>query len=159
MHEMSLVHDIVDVVLAECVGRDVKAVAEVHLTIGEMGDVVERYIPEQFRYLARETVAADARIVIARTPVIMRCKDYCDIFALDLHDETTWACPRCGKRDHAIFSGNESRIDQIIVREGSVEACRVSRYLGGEYCGVRDCRRCFDLVVHPFSVANAAPGA
>ena len=117
MPEVSLVRSVVDVVLAECEGRSVERVSEVHLTIGMMSDVVEQYIPDLFRYLARGTVADGAEVVIRRTPVMMRCHGCYDIFPLDLHDESTWRCPRCGGHDYEVFSGNEFRIDRIVLRE------------------------------------------
>ena len=112
MHEMSMVRVAVRAVLEECTGKDVGRVTAVNFSIGEMRDVVEAYVPDLFRYLARGTVAEDAQVNIARIPMRVRCRDCGEIFALG--DER--ACPRCGaRRRYALFSGSEFRIDSIEV--------------------------------------------
>ena len=122
MHEMGLVRNVVDMVLEECASRDVEAVTSVHLTIGEFGDVVESYVPELFRYLARGTVAADAEVVIERSPARVRCNRCGEIFRVDVH-AGGWPCPRCGAQgDYRLFSGTEFRIDRIVIREHSESA-------------------------------------
>ena len=112
MHEMSMVRVAVRAVLEECEGKDVGRVTAVNFSIGEMRDVVEAYVPDLFRYLARGTVAEDAQVNIARIPMRVRCRDCGEIFALG--DER--ACPRCGtQRRYALFSVSELRIDSIEV--------------------------------------------
>lgn len=114
MHEMSLVRNMLHVVLEECSRYDTASVTEVHLAIGEMRDVVEDYVPELFRYLARDTVAAQANVVVRRVPVTVRCGSCGEIFAVRLRDKEPWACPRCQAAEgHALFSGNEFRVDSI----------------------------------------------
>ena len=44
MHEMSLVHDLVDVVLAESQKNGIAEVGTVHLTIGEGRDIVVDFL-------------------------------------------------------------------------------------------------------------------
>lgn len=118
MHEMSLVRPLVDIVLDECARHGAVSVRRVHLSIGEMLDVVEEYVPGLFRYLARGTAAADAEVVIKRVPFYVRCNDCGEIFHIDVHDEETWVCPRCHARQHyRLFSGRELRIDSIEISE------------------------------------------
>lgn len=123
MHEMSLMRNVVDAVLSECAGAEVGAVRSVHLTIGELRDVIDQYVPGLFRYLARGTVAEHAEIVIEHTPVTVRCNACGDIFPIDVRDGQTWACPRCHERqNYRLFSGNEFRIDRIEVERASKPA-------------------------------------
>lgn len=117
MHEMSLVRSVVEVVLDECKDTDVTSVVRVNLSIGQMRDVVEQYVPELFRYLARGTIAQDAEVTVNRVPLTVRCRDCGDIFPIDVWDDSTWSCPRCGARQrYTIFSGNEFQIDSIEVK-------------------------------------------
>ena len=120
MHEMALVRKVVEIVLDECEGRDVSSVHAVHLTIGEMADVIEEYIPDLFRHLAKGTVAQDASIVIRRIPMTVRCE--CgNIFHIDSCDPKTWECPCChAYQKYRLFSGNEFQVDFIEV-EGAEE--------------------------------------
>lgn len=116
MHEMSMVRIAVQAVLDECAGKGVTKVKAVNFTIGEMRDVIEEYVPDLFRYLARGTIAADARVAIKRIPMRVRCRDCGEIFAIDSRDESTWTCPRCGAHKHySLFSGAEFCIDSIEV--------------------------------------------
>lgn len=116
MHEMALMRNVVDAVVAECQGKDVGAVRSVHLTVGDLRDVVDEYVPGLFRYLARGTVAEHAEVVIEHTPVTVRCNACGDIFPINVRDESTLTCPRChATRDYRLFSGNEFRIDRIQV--------------------------------------------
>lgn len=118
MHEMSFVRPLVEIVLDECARHGAASVRRVYLSVGEMLDVLEEYVPGLFRYLARGTAAADAEVVIRRVPFYVRCNDCGEIFRIDVHDKGTWACPRCHARQHyRLFSGRELRIDSIEVSE------------------------------------------
>ena len=96
MHEMSMVRVVVEAVLEECEGKDIAKVKAVNLRIGEMRDVIESYVPDLFRFLARGTIAADAQVNIERVPMMVRCHDCYEIWHLNSRDESTWTCPRCG---------------------------------------------------------------
>ena len=116
MHEMSMVRVAVQAVLEECAGKGVTKVRAVDFSIGEMRDVVEAYVPDLFRYLARGTVAANAEVRIKRIPVRVRCRECGEIFPIDAQDEKARTCPRCGsKQNYSLFSGIEFRIDSIEV--------------------------------------------
>ena len=119
MHEMSLIRTVVDMVLKECEGKNVKEVKAVHLTIGELSDIVEAYVPGLFKHLAgkhESKIAANAEVIIKRTPLLVRCTECYEIFHINVHDESTWVCPRCGaKQKYTLFSGREFRIDNIEV--------------------------------------------
>lgn len=123
MHEMALVRNIVDIVVDSCAGQNVGKVRAVHLTIGEMSDVVDAYIPGLFRFLARGTVAEEADVVIRRTPLMVRCTECGEVFRIDVRDDATWECPRCNARQkYRLFSGNEFRIDSIEIQAPAARA-------------------------------------
>lgn len=116
MHEMSLIKPVVEIVLDQCKGHSVKAVTEVRLAIGEMHDVVDEYIPGLFKFLARGTVAEHAKVVIRKIPMTVRCNGCGEIFRIDVHDESTWRCARCGDRqNYHLYSGREFLIESIEV--------------------------------------------
>ena len=123
MHEMSLVHDILDYVLETCEGKGVTEVNVVRLTIGDVHDVVDSLVPGLFRFLARGTIAADAEVVITRVPMRMRCRSCEELFEVDLHalnarEAASISCPKCGAvRNYHMVSGTEFRIDSIEVTQ------------------------------------------
>lgn len=123
MHEMALVHGVVDAVLehAEAVGA--KEVKAVHLTIGEGRDVVEDFMQGLFSFLARGTVAEEAKLIVRRVPYAVRCNRCGSVFPLNVRDSSTWVCPNCGaERDYRLYSGMEFMINEIrIVKDAELE--------------------------------------
>lgn len=114
MHEMSLVHDLVDVVLAESKRHGIAEVGTVTLTIGEARDIAVEFLDGLFRHLARGTAAANARVVVNRVPITVRCNGCGHVFALNVFDESTWTCDACGRyKDYVLVSGLEFTIDKI----------------------------------------------
>ena len=83
MHEMALVHEVVNVVLAECEGKGVHEVRRVNLAVGETRDVIDAYVPGLFRYIAKGTIAENAEVTIRRIPFTVRCTECGDIFHID----------------------------------------------------------------------------
>lgn len=116
MHEMALVHGVLDAVLerAESIGAaEVKAV---HLTIGEGRDVVEDFMQGLFSFLARGTAAEHATLVVRRVPYTVRCNQCGCVFPLNVRDSSTWVCPQCSaERQYRLNSGTEFMIDRIQV--------------------------------------------
>lgn len=119
MHEMALVHGVVDAVLEHAEDIGAKEVAAVHLTIGEGRDVVESFMQGLFTFLARGTAAERAKLVVHRVPFTVRCNRCGCTFPLNVRDSSTWACPRCNaERDYRLNSGTEFVIDRIQVVGG-----------------------------------------
>ena len=84
-----------------------------HLTIGEGRDIVVDFLDGLFRHLARGTAAANAHVVVRRVPITVRCNACGEVFPLNVYDEKTWACPRCGAfKNYALASGREFAIDR-----------------------------------------------
>ena len=116
MHEMALVHGVVNAVLEHAESAGAKEVRSVHLTIGEGRDVVEDFMQGLFSFLARGTAAERAELVVRRMPYAVRC-NLCDcVFPLNVRDSSTWVCPQCGvERNYRLHSGMEFTIDDIQV--------------------------------------------
>ncbi len=129
MHEMALMRNVVDMVLEECKhSDDIIRVVSVHLTIGEMRDVIDEYVPSMFRFLARGTIAEDAEVSIEHVPMRVRCLGCGEIFRIDPHDQGTWTCPRCDAfQNYRLFSGDEFRIDLIEVERRAAPVEKLAR--------------------------------
>lgn len=116
MHEMALVSQFLDIILDEIEGKGVKRVTSVHLTIGELMDVVDELVPGLFKYLARGTVCEDAEVVIKDVPAYVQCHECHEAWHINVRDQSTWTCPRCGAyKKYRMISGREFRLDSIEV--------------------------------------------
>lgn len=116
MHEMALVHPIVDTVLAHATAIGAAEVAAVHLTIGDGRDVIEDYMHGLFAFLTRGTVAENAKLVIRHIPYTVKCNECDHVFPLNVRDKSTWTCPACdAERNYHLHSGMEFTIDSIEV--------------------------------------------
>lgn len=114
MHEMTLVHGVVDTVLEHAESIGAKEVTVIHLTIGEGRDVVESFMQGLFSFLARGTVAERAELVVGRVPYAVCCNQCNAVFPINVRDSSTWVCPHCeAKRDYQLYSGMEFVIDNI----------------------------------------------
>lgn len=113
MHELSYTRSILDAVVSSAEVAGARRVVSVRLTIGAMRDIVNEMFRNCFEYLARGTVAAGAQIDIDRVPLTLCCRRCGTVFEADALSSETIACPRCEKRDYAICSGMEFRIDRI----------------------------------------------
>lgn len=116
MHEMSLTHDVVDTVLRQAEIAGATEVRGVHLTVGEIHDIVDDLFMKCFAYLARGTIAEHAKVGITRVRLTVRCKDCAEVFPIQLYGfHGDVVCPRCGSRRYGINSGEEFTIDDIEV--------------------------------------------
>lgn len=62
MHEMSLTRDVVDAVLDHAAVARADRVLGVHMTVGEIHDIVDDLFVKCFAFLARGTAAEGARV-------------------------------------------------------------------------------------------------
>ena len=120
MHEMALMEQVVDIVLEEAQRQGAARVVAVHLTFGELTDVIVDMVPGLFEFLARGTAAEGAEVAIGRTPAYVQCRKCNEAWRIDVRDEATWTCPRCGAyKKYHLISGREFRIDSIEVEAAS----------------------------------------
>lgn len=120
MHELGLARPLIETVIESAEVSGAKQVKRVYISIGRARDVVPELMDMTFRRLTTGTIAEGAELVVSQVPVSSRCDDCGFVFPLDLYDESTWKCPRCGSRHYALNSGREFRIDRIeVVRDAA----------------------------------------
>ena len=115
MHEMSLTHDVLDTVLTQANLAEATKVVGVHMTVGEVHDIVDDLFAKCFNWLARGTIAEEAKVVIDRVPLTVRCKECDEVYGVSLYRRETPCCPACGGPSYAINTGEEFFIDDIEV--------------------------------------------
>lgn len=116
MHEMALMRKVVDTVVDYAEKAQATEVKAVYMTIGMNRDVVEEYMDSMFAWLARDTVAEHAELIVRRTPYTVKCNQCGCIFHINVYDDATWVCPNCDAvRDYKLNSGMEFTINSIEV--------------------------------------------
>ncbi len=115
MHELGYTKDIVTRVLAASELSGASAVRAVYLTIGEVRDIVDDLLRQCFHWLARDTIASDAEVVIDRVPFEVRCRRCGATYSFDPYSKADNSCPACSAQDFEVVSGLEFGIDHIEV--------------------------------------------
>lgn len=115
MHEMALVREVIGIVLDKADEAQANRVEAVYLRIGQGRDIVTGLFDGLFEHMAKGTVAEGAELVFERVPMLTRCDECGKLYRLDVHDERSWPCPRCGSKKYRLFSGMEFSIDRIEV--------------------------------------------
>lgn len=116
MHELAITRSLLDIVLTRAQEGNATRVLTVRLKIGELRDIVNELMQKCFNYLARDTVAANAELIIDRIPLTVKCKDCNSISPLNIKSEfEKTVCPKCGGHKFEIESGQEFFIEDIEV--------------------------------------------
>ena len=124
MHEMSLVRNVMDIVLERAEAANASRVVAVHLLVGEGRDVVNDLFEGLFHFLARGTIAEQAELALVEVPYMVQCNQCGTPFHVNVADQATWVCPRCGaEKDYQLISGMELTITEI---EIDTEVCEAA---------------------------------
>ncbi len=112
MHEMSIVESILATVLEKAQEAKATKVLRVYLVVGELSGVVDDSVDFYFGFLAKDTIAAEAKVFFMHPPTQVRCRNCSTVYSpvnLNL------SCPNCKERKVEIISGRELFIDNIEV--------------------------------------------
>lgn len=115
MHEMSILSNVMDVVLDFAEKNNARKVVSVTLVVGELRDVVDDLMESCFRFLAHDTIAADARLTMEKVPLRAQCNECRLVFPASIKQPESLVCPDCGSKSLHIRSGKEFLIKSIEV--------------------------------------------
>ena len=112
MHEMAIAEGILKIALDYGEKNDAEKIREIGLRIGEMSGVETEALDLSFRMLAEGTMAAGARLVIRRIPLVGRCGKCGKTFHIEHYD--FW-CPECRDGVLTLLSGREMQVEYLEV--------------------------------------------
>ena len=115
MHELPVTEKILDIIVAHAKRNNVQKVVGISLRVGELSDLEDEWIQHYFSYLAKDTVAAEARLNIERVPVIMSCNACSRQFQIDVKEVKDIKCPECSEKKCSLVSGKEYYIKDMEV--------------------------------------------
>lgn len=107
MHEMGLIGNIIDIVLAEMSKHHLTKIQRISLRIGEMRQVVPEAMQFGFECLSKNTPLENAELAIESVPLRGHCLNCNAEFKI-----STWLanCSKCQSNKIEIISGKELEI-------------------------------------------------
>ncbi len=110
---MALMENVVDVVVDEAKFAHAEKVLLVRLRIGEIRDVIDELLEKCFRFLARNTLAADASLEIEKVPLVVKCTKCGYQYEEHISNYASMCCPKCKDTNLSMISGYEFVIEDI----------------------------------------------
>ncbi len=107
MHELSIIENIIEIILAEMPKHNLTRVDSISLKIGEMRQVVPDALHFGFACLSKDTPLEGAELNIKNIPTKGKCKQCGQEFYLKNWLEN---CSDCNGSDIEIVSGKELKI-------------------------------------------------
>lgn len=105
MHELPVINSILKVVLKHAVANNVSKVVAIHLDVGELSDLEDKWMQQYFDHLAKGGIAEGAKLKIKRIPVVLECDECGRSYSVDIKDDKDVACPDCGSKKSTMVSG------------------------------------------------------
>jgi hydrogenase nickel incorporation protein HypA/HybF len=112
MHEQSIVESFLNLSLDHARKAEANRILKIYLVVGELSGVVDEAVEFYFRFLSKNTIAAEAVIDFRHIPARCRCRKCDYIFQPENYD---YHCPKCKGQQIEIVSGRELFIDRLEV--------------------------------------------
>ena len=110
MHELSLIQNIFATILKIAADNQLQRITKVTLQIGQLRQVVPEFLQFAFTATAKDTIAAEAQLVIEHIPITVLCQSCSQKFTVT---ENIYICPYCQSTKLEILSGKEIIIASI----------------------------------------------
>lgn len=108
MHEVSLIHNLMEIVKQSAVEHGIIKVSMVKLVVGESHGALPEALEFAFQVLTEGTVCAGAELEIENRPVNIKCHEC----ASDYQPEGyVYRCPNCHSGNVELVSGRELFVD------------------------------------------------
>lgn len=114
MHELSIMKDVLEVALEYAEKNDVKRIQKIGLSVGALATVVPDWAQMFFEFVAKDTVAENAKIEIQTIPARIRCRSCGAETEMDINN-LLFACDKCNSKAIELISGREFRVTHMEV--------------------------------------------
>ena len=112
MHELPITEEILKIALNHGEKNRAKKIVRIYLSIGELTDLIDEWVQRYFDYLAKDSLAEGAELIIERIPIRVLCDECGEAFEVD-KKKMDFACPVCGERSAELLSGREFIVKSI----------------------------------------------
>lgn len=110
MHEFSIIENIFKTIDKIASDNQLKVITKVTLKVGKMRQIIPDFLRFAFETIAKNTLAANAELIIEEIPMTVRCHR-CD--KISLIEELILICPNCVTTNIEIISGKELILETI----------------------------------------------
>jgi hydrogenase nickel incorporation protein HypA/HybF len=115
MHELPVTESILNVVLKHASRQNVNKIVAIHLEIGELAELEDKWIQHYFDYFSKGTLAENAKLMIKKTPIILKCETCFHSFEIKKTDLEGGKCPECGKKKLSLTAGKKYHVKNMEV--------------------------------------------
>ncbi len=113
MHELTVTHEILAIVLRYARQNRVSQVHRITLEIGQLSDLEQPWIQRYFDAISRGSLAEGA-IIEVETPLCrFRCNVCSHEFCMSLSADEPVLCSGCGSKDVQMISGAEYKVKSM----------------------------------------------
>ena len=112
MHELPIIGEVVKVALRFAEQNEAKKIVRVHLAIGDLSDLVDKWVQHYFTFLTKDTIAREAELVVEHVPITVMCEPCKKPFTVD-KKEMNFLCPDCGEERTTLFQGKGFKVKSI----------------------------------------------
>jgi hydrogenase nickel incorporation protein HypA/HybF len=112
MHEMSLAQNILDIALKTASANQVNRVVRITIRAGQLRGIVPEQLKFCFGFVAKDSIAEGADLLVNSLPIRAACKQCKDSFFVK---EYSFVCPACGSEQVDVVQGMELLVENIEV--------------------------------------------
>ncbi len=112
MHEMSLAQNILDIALKTASAHQVNRVVRITIRAGQLRGIVPEQLKFCFGFVAKDSLAEGADLVVNTLPIQAACKKCQDTFFVK---EYSFICPACESDQVDVVQGMELLVENIEV--------------------------------------------
>jgi hydrogenase nickel incorporation protein HypA/HybF len=107
VHELPVIQAVLDIVLKHVRLNNVSKVHSIALAVGDLSDLQDDWLQRYFDYVSKNTPAEGARLVIERTPVVLKCGSCAREIPVKSSEIKDVVCPGCGNKEFTLIAGRE----------------------------------------------------
>jgi hydrogenase nickel incorporation protein HypA/HybF len=110
MHELSIVASLFEVLEEKAKEQKAKKVTSVKVKVGALSGVVSEFLKTAFDIYKKDTVAAEAEIMIEKVPLKVQCEQ-CGTEIIK--NDFIFICEKCNSRELKTLAGTELLLEKI----------------------------------------------
>jgi hydrogenase nickel incorporation protein HypA/HybF len=110
MHEMSIAQSILKIVTPQAERNGAKKITLIRVRAGELRGIVQEQLSFLFEFVAKDTIAEGAKLVVEKVPIKSVCNECKHEFMVQ---EYSFICPECESKDVDTIEGMELAVKDI----------------------------------------------